>query len=139
MRKTFLYNRIGAIEDILKNYAEVTMTVENIAKKWDVTPRTIQRIVKQHGIVRTISEGNKVTAKLKDYSALRKPDELKARRKSLSRKLRYQVMSSADRCTCCGATKYDNYLQVDHIDGDASNNVITNLQVLCIDCNQGKR
>ena len=137
--KTFLYNRIGAIEDILKNYSEVTMTVTDIAKKWDVTPRTIQRIVKQHGIVRTIAEGNKVTAKLKDYSSLRKSPELKARRKSLSRKLRYEVMSSTDRCKCCGATKEDNYLQIDHIDGNSENNVRENLQVLCRDCNQGKK
>jgi len=139
MRKTFLYNRIGAVEDILRQYTEVTMTVTNLAKKWDVTPRSIQRLVEKHGIVRTIAEGNRVTAKLKNYDALRKTPEQKARRKSLPRKLRYEMMLSAVKCVVCNAPKESVWLQIDHIDGNAENNDRSNLQILCMDCNQGKR
>ena len=137
--KTFIYNRVGAVEDILKQYKEVTMTVTNLAIKYDTTPRSIQRLLKKHNAIRTIAEANRVTAKLKNYEALRIPDELKAKRHHLTRKQRFEILSKYPRCATCGATKEHTYLQIDHKDGDPSNNKLTNLQVLCIMCNQGKR
>lgn len=137
--KTFLYNRIGVVEDILKNYEEVTMTVEAMAKKYNVTPRTIQRLVKKHGIVRTISESNKVIAYLKNYSNLRKPEHLKARRKYISAKRRYEMISNHPYCATCGNKPAQCPLNIDHIDNNATNNKPENLQVLCMICNQGKR
>ena len=40
-------------------------------------------------------------------------------------------------CTVCGVSDYNNLpitLQVDHIDGDASNNMPYNLRLLCPNC-----
>jgi hypothetical protein len=127
------------VEFILNNYKNVTMTVTDMAKKFNVTPRTIQRLVKKHGIVRTIEQANKVTAKLKNYDALRIPDHLKSKRNILKKSLRFKLISEHPFCSTCGNTKEQCPLQVDHIDGNPSNNELTNLQVLCMLCNQGKR
>lgn len=139
--KTFLYLRIGAKEDILNHYNNVTMTVTALAEKYGVTNRTIQRFVKTHGgNIRTVSEANKVTAKLKDYSGHRVPDELKIKRNIIKRTIRYALIKSHPYCTTCGSRPEDGIrLEVDHIDNNPSNNNPINLQVLCMFCNQGKR
>lgn len=140
LNKTFLYLQIGAKEDIINHYNNVTMKVEDLAKKYNVTPRTIQRFVKTHGgKIRTVAEANKVTAKLKNYNALRIPDHLKSKRNILKKSLRYEIISNHPFCSTCGNTKEQCPLQIDHIDGNPSNNELINLQVLCILCNQGKR
>lgn len=131
--------RLEDVQFILKNYKDVTMTVTDMAKKFNVTPRTIQRLVKKHGVVRSIAEANKVTAKLKDYSTLRVPDHLKSKRNIIKKSLRYEIISNHPFCSTCGNTKEQCPLQVDHIDGNPSNNEISNLQVLCMICNQGKK
>lgn len=140
--KTFLYLRIGAEEDIINHYKNVTMKVEDLAKKYNVTVKTIQRIAKKHGVVRTVAEANKVTAKLKNYSSLRVPDHLKAKRIILKKVVRHELISKHPFCTLCGdrpSLTTTTVLEIDHIDGNATNNEITNLQVLCRDCNRGKR
>lgn len=138
-KRTFLYNKVGAIEDIIKNYTEVTMTVTDLAKKWGTTPRSIQRLLKDFGYVRTIAEANKVTAVLKNYDNLRKPEHLKAKRLFISVKRRYEMIKAHPFCTTCGNTAKECPLNIDHIDDNATNNNDSNLQVLCMMCNQGKK
>ena len=41
-------------------------------------------------------------------------------------------------CQICGYTADILPLEIDHIDGDATNNDLNNLQVLCTLCNKGK-
>lgn len=128
------------VEFILNNYKNVTMTVTAMAKKFNVTNRTIQRLVKAHGLVRTVAEANKVTAKLKDYSKHRVPDHLKVKRNILKRSIRYELISKHPFCSTCGSRPQDGVrLEIDHIDNNPSNNNIDNLQVLCMFCNQGKK
>ena len=44
-----------------------------------------------------------------------------------------------DRCECCGfIAVHRAQLDVDHIDGDSQNNVISNLQTLCANCHRLK-
>lgn len=124
--------------DILEIYINVTDTVENTAKKYGVTVRTIERVVKKHGAIRTVAQANKATAHLKDYSGMLVPGHLKVKRKSLSPKTRYEVMMAHPFCSICGNTKEILPLEVDHIDNNPSNNDISNLQVLCTLCNKGK-
>lgn len=41
------------------------------------------------------------------------------------------------KCSCCGVTEYNNMhirLQIDHIDGDNTNNTQSNLRYLCPNC-----
>lgn len=127
-----------ALEDIIKSYADVSMTVTDIAKKYNVTVRTIQRLVKKHGVIRTVSEANKVTAKLKDYSGHRVAVHLRKKRKSLSPKLRYQMIKDQPYCSICHNDSKDFRLEIDHIDENPFNNERSNLQVLCKLCNSGK-
>jgi hypothetical protein len=59
------------------------------------------------------------------------------------KKLRYTVLQqSGGRCQCCGATGSKGPLHVDHIKSRSKHPdlalEITNLQVLCADCNIGK-
>ena len=128
----------GDINGIVGLYVSATITTESIATQYNVTPRTIQRIVKRHGVVRTIAEANRVASPLKDYSNLRKPDHLKAGRTKLSCKLRYKLLAEHPFCALCGNTATVCPLNIDHIDNDATNNELDNLQVLCSNCNQGK-
>lgn len=126
-------------ENIIKDYLEAKTTVEKIALKYEVTPRSIQRIVKASGLSRTIAEANKISAKYKNYEALKIPPHLKAKRKTLPVKVRYQMIKAQPWCSLCKNTGLDCPLQIDHKDGDATNNDTTNLQVLCMLCNYGKK
>ena len=50
---------------------------------------------------------------------------------------RYLVENTEYKCSSCGITEYNNKpitLQVDHIDGDRTNNGFDNLRFLCPNC-----
>lgn len=128
----------GDIEGIIDLYLSKTMTTQAIAKQYGVSSRQIQRIMKAHGVIRTIAEANKVATPLKDFSNLRKPDHLKVGRYKLPCNLRYKLIKEHPYCVVCGNTVKECPLNIDHIDGDATNNELDNLQVLCSHCNQGK-
>lgn len=57
-------------------------------------------------------------------------------------RLRYEVLKEADSCLCCGATKKNSRLTVDHVKPiwkyPELRLVKANLQVLCTLCNKGK-
>ena len=102
------------------------------------TPRTIQRIVKAFGLSRTVGESFRLAIVKGRVKWRKRPTGPK--RKRLSTKLRFQVLALGNfRCRLCGATASDDSpLEVDHIDENRNNNDVTNLQVLCEDCNKGK-
>jgi 5-methylcytosine-specific restriction endonuclease McrA len=62
----------------------------------------------------------------------------KNKRKSLPLGLRFELLNKNPRCAICGRTAATGVLEIDHIDSDPSNNDLSNLQVLCADCNMGK-
>lgn len=132
---------------IFENYPEAKMTVSKMAKHLGINSRTIPRVIADlymytGGEVdyrRTIAEANKVTAKLKNYSANRVPEWLKKKRKWFTTEFRYMFLSNFPECVVCGATRYDGAkIEIDHIDGNPSNNNLKNLQTLCHQCNYGK-
>lgn len=122
---------------IAEDYKNAETTTEKIALKYEISTRQVQRIAKKLGIIRTQSEANKLMAKHKNYEGHKNPN--KVTRKSLPKSLRYKLIKAHPFCTNCGNTPIKCPLQVDHIDGDPSNNKLSNLQVLCMDCNYGKR
>lgn len=124
---------------IVNDYKNFTMTVEKIALKYKMTPRQIQRICKEAGVIRTIAEANKGAARFKNYDSLRIPEELKAKRKKIPPHIRYRILKDHPFCKICGAKPIDCPLSIDHINGDATDNDLRNLQVLCLVCNYGKR
>lgn len=119
-------------------YASGKYTTESLAKTYDITARTVQRIAKKHNVIRTQAEANRIAVPLKAYHRMRVPEHLKKQRKQISQKLRYHLISNATACATCGAPKGSVPLHVDHIDNDATNNELNNLQVLCAPCNTGK-
>lgn len=124
--------------DIIANlYKSGQYTTEQIAKRFEIAPRTVQRIAKRTGVLRSLSESNKLVAPLKHY--YKKPEHLKVKRKQLPNKLRYKMITEQPYCLTCGSTVAEGIrLEIDHIDNNPSNNDPSNLQVLCNLCNRGK-
>lgn len=78
------------------------------------------------------------TVPAEDWDKVKRPTVKKLRIPIPSR-LRYQMLAGHPYCALCGATVGDGiHLEVDHINGDPSNNQMENLQVLCQPCNNGK-
>lgn len=124
-------------DTLVKKYMSGNVKVESLAIEYGISTRAIQRIAKEYGVVRTVSEANKNSAKLKNY--YRKPEHLKVKRKCLSNKLRYTLFEAHPYCKMCGLTVKEGIrLEVDHIDNNPQNNELVNLQVLCNICNSGK-
>lgn len=124
---------------IARLYMSAKFTVEHIARQYGLTPRAVQRIVKAAGVSRTQAEANRVAAPLKHYHRIPKHLRVNSNRKSILRRVRYKLISSHPYCTTCGLRPDDGIrLEIDHIDNDPSNNVESNFQVLCQQCNVGK-
>lgn len=126
-------------ELIIKDYLSGKIMTQDIARKFSVSPRQVQRICRGYGVSRTIDQSNKLMAKYKNYDSLRIPEGLKKKRKTLPKGLRYKLIKEHPWCKVCGANMMKCPLSVDHIDGDATNNEMSNLQVLCLECNYGKK
>ena len=124
-------------QEIADIYISAKLTTEQIAKKYNVSTRTIQRILAIMGVIRTAGQSNRAIAHLKNYKCT--PEIFKVKRKQISQKLRYITITNHPYCTNCGVRSSDGArLEVDHIDNDPTNNDSTNLQVLCGPCNRGK-
>lgn len=124
-------------DELMKKYLDYNQTVESLAFEYKITVRQIQRIALKYNVIRTVAQANKQSARLKVYP--KKPEHLKVRRKHLTSKLRYEILSTSKGCVVCGLSRKEGaILHVDHIDNNPQNNDIVNLQVLCSDCNLGK-
>lgn len=118
-------------------YLSGKYTTEQVAAWHHITPRAVQRIAKRDGYIRSQSESNKLMAPLKHYQTI--PVEFRVKRKHISRRIRYMIISDHPYCTTCGSRPEDGVrLEVDHIDNNPQNNEDSNLQVLCGLCNVGK-
>lgn len=124
-------------KSIAEMYKSGKFTTEYIAKTYQVTTRQVQRIAKNAGVIRTLAEANKSAAPLKHYHHV--PEHLRVKRKQITQKVRYQVITAHPYCAVCGMRPGDGIrLEVDHIDNNPTNNDLDNLQVLCAACNTGK-
>lgn len=118
-------------------YASGNYTTENLAKQYSVSLKTIQRIAKKFGVIRDQATANKLMAKHKRYHTI--PIELRVKRKQITQKLRYEMLTNQPYCTLCGLPAGKGIrLEIDHIDENPMNNNLNNLQVLCRNCNTGK-
>lgn len=75
-------------ELLVEEYKNFTMTVEKLAIKYNITTRSVQRICKEYGVIRTIAEANRLAAPFKNYEGHKTPDYLKIKRKTLPKGLR---------------------------------------------------
>ena len=111
-----------------------------LATEYGISARQVQRIVKELGVNRTISESYTLAIKQGRMKYYHKPEHLKKKRKTIGEKLRYAILTRDNfSCVLCGKRARDGVrIEVDHIDEDATNNDESNLQVLCNLCNKGK-
>lgn len=122
---------------IVAMYRSGKYKTETIARNYNLTERSVQRIATKYGVIRTQAEANRLIAPLKHYHHV--PEHLRVTRKHISRKIRYNIIANHPFCSTCGAKPTDGIkLEVDHIDENPYNNELTNLQVLCNICNYGK-
>lgn len=126
------------MEEIKSMYLSGLSSIE-IAEKIGKSPRQVQRYIASMGIVRDTKERFINAIKRGRMLYTKMPLEQLKQRKYLPMKLRYQILNrDAFKCVQCGNTASEARIQVDHIDGNPSNNSIENLQTLCELCNKGK-
>jgi hypothetical protein len=126
-------------QEIVKRY-QADEHARKIAQDFDISERQVQRIVSKAGVSRSISQSYSLAIEQGRMKYYKKPEHLKKRRKTLTLKARYTILNRDDfTCVQCGSRPDDGIrLEIDHIDEDATNNVLDNLQTLCNLCNQGK-
>lgn len=99
-----------------------------------ITPRSIQRIVKSAGIIR--SSGDAFRLAISKGRVVWAYKENKKRRLDIPLKTRYQVLERDEfKCVLCGSK---DILEIDHINCVPDDNRTENLRVLCHDCNVGR-
>jgi len=121
---------------IVKDYQSLELMTIEIAEKYGITARQVQRIAKDAGVVRTQATANKVMARYKKYHTV--PEDLRRKRTDVPLRLRFEVLSKHKRCAVCGEDGSGSRLEVDHVNEDATDHRLENLQVLCGRCNYGK-
>ena len=122
-------------KQIIKMYEIGKTTTWDIAERFGITPRQVQRIAKDAGVIRSQAAGNRVAAPLKDYSGAR----VGKKRCFVPLQVRYDLLADHPYCSICGRTADDHVrLEIDHRNDDNSDNSLDNLWVLCDMCNKGK-
>lgn len=102
-----------------------------------ITIRQIQRIIKDSGIKRSMSETKLLSIKRGRMIYKTKPNKIK--RKTIYLKMRMQALLRDNfKCVMCGADKTVSRIEIDHINENKNDNRLENLQTLCEDCNKGK-
>ena len=105
----------------------------------DTTIRSIQRLVKKHGLSRSGGDAFRNAVKRGRVEYIKKKSIFRTKRTSLPPTLRYKILERDNfRCVSCGATARDRLLEVDHIDNNPTNHNETNLRILCEVCNIGR-
>lgn len=122
-------------KQVAKLYEIGKTTTWDIAKRFDISPRQVQRIAKNAGVIRPQDVANKVAAPLKDYSSAKTG----RKRSFVPLQVRYDILADHPYCSICGRTADDHVrLEIDHRNNDNSDSSLDNLWVLCDMCNKGK-
>lgn len=122
---------------IIEKYLSGQAFTQAIAKEFDLTPRQVQRIVKEAGHGKTISERNKQIAHLKNYSEILLPKKVKEYRKYLPQETRLLFLRYNDACEVCGIRRgFGCRLEVTFRNPKNFNDDMRNLKTVCRRCLQ---
>lgn len=145
----FGWEQFSFEEEICALYVMQKLSAQQISDeilhttKESISPRSIQRILKRRGEIRTNSEAR---ALLESQGRGNHPyKKFKIRRKGLPRGLRGKLLEEAGyKCALCGcgpSTHKGLYLEVDHIIPvcRGGKNTPENLRILCQECNDDKQ
>jgi len=105
-----------------------------------ISARTIQRILKQRGVIRSGGDAFRLKASQGKVKWSYKSHKIK--RISLNPKLRYSILKrDSFKCVLCGVGANMAVLEMDHIVpvSQGGKNLEHNLRTLCHHCNEGKR
>ncbi len=105
------------------------------------TPRSIQRIANELGIIRNVGDSFRNAASKGRVKWAFKDPRFKSHRSWIPKKLRMQVLRRDDyRCVLCGTDAKISILEIDHIIPLVKKGAtkLNNLRVLCNPCNVGK-
>lgn len=120
-------------EDII-NYAKEVYSIAGLLKKLNLKPVggnyvNIKRLLQELNVDTShwTGQGWNKSQRLKDWSKYTRAINLK----------KHLIAEKGHKCECCGRTEWLDHpiaLEVHHIDGDKTNNDISNLQLLCPNC-----
>lgn len=133
--------------ELIRLYADEHLSAVEISEKLaeggiTLSPRSIQRIVKEGGAIRAKADSFRLAIKRGRVQWAYKDPRYKARKGQVHKGMRLSILTrDGFRCVLCGATAQTNILEVDHIIARVNGGGDTpdNLRTLCHDCNVGKR
>lgn len=120
---------------IVEEYVSGKITCENIAKKYGLTARTIQRIAKWNGVVRSVSESNKLMAPLKKYSDLKVPKDILKLRSMITQQKRIVLLQKSPICHICNIMRgHGTRMEITFKNGNMNDDSYPNLVTTCRRC-----
>ena len=90
------------IKNIIEEYLSGKVFTQAIAKKYKITSRQVQRIVKNAGVAKTLPERNREMSPFKSYSEKKLPKQITEYRKFIPQDMRYLYLQSNPTCSVCG-------------------------------------
>lgn len=122
---------------IIEEYLSGKVFTQAIAKKYRLTSRQVQRIVKEAGVSKTLAERNREVAPFKSYSEFLLPPIIKEYRKYLSQDTRQMYLSANPQCEECKILRgHGVRMEVTFRNPKNFDSVVTNLKTLCRKCLQ---
>lgn len=93
-------------EQIKNLYLSKEVLTEDIAKRFNITPRHVQRIMRSYGLSRSNKESNRIMADKKNYKNLLVPKHIQELRKQQSADTRKMYLNNFPVCNRCGIRRF---------------------------------
>jgi len=120
---------------IVEKYLSQKVFTESIAKEFGISTRQVQRIVKNAGVAKTLTERNREMAPFKSYSEKKLPKQITEYRKFIPQDMRYLYLQANPICSVCGIKRGFGFrMEIIVKNLKCSPNDPTNLKTMCRRC-----